>query len=89
MTGRDTYDNGIQNPSSRLADLISGKLAVADADEATLSWLRHYVYERADLIMGQVGSDARRAALAKEPEHLRGMIEAEFRRLFEIRKGKT
>ena len=86
MTERDTYSNGIQKPLSRLADVISGKLAVADADEATLSWLRHYVYERADLIMGQVGSDARRAALAKEPEHLRPMIEAEVRRLFDLRR---
>jgi hypothetical protein len=89
MTGRDSFDNGVRKPSALLQDVIDGKTALGDADEAIQSWFRLWVYQRADAVLQHRSSDDRRAALNKEPAIHREAIEAEVRRLFEIRKAKT
>ncbi len=85
----ETYENGIRKPSSLLDDVIVGRTDLDMADESTQSWFRLWLYQRADAILGIRSVDARRDALAKEPAIHRARIEAEARRLFEIRKERA
>ncbi len=84
----DTYANGIRKPSALLDDVIAGRTELDAADEATQSWFRQWLFERADAVLQQRSADDRRAALAKEPAIHRARIEAEARRLFEIRRAR-
>lgn len=69
-------------PSVKLADLLMGRTAWDDADEAIRSWASFHIYEAARLIIGMPEMKNRRIALGKIPAAIRPHIEAEIKRLW-------
>jgi hypothetical protein len=78
----------VRKPSELLDDLLSGKTAWDDADEAIRSWARIAIYEAADMVLQQPDQGARRNMLGKIPAQMRPRVEAEVMRLFALRKGR-
>lgn len=72
-------------PSVRLADLLHGRTAWDDADEATRSWARLTIYQAAQTICAGKTRQDRAAMIAKVPAGLRGKVQDEVRRLWVLR----
>ena len=74
------------NPSDQLRDIISGKVAWADASPSIQSWARFHVYQEAVKILSITGQEKRRIELDKLPAHIRPMVEAEALRVWNWRR---
>ena len=75
----------IKLPSQQLDDLLSGKVAFADAPPAIQSWARFSIYQGAVSLMRIKDKEKRNAALQKVPASLRDLVRAEVVRLWGIR----
>lgn len=71
----------IEWPSSRLHDLLEGRVAWGDAPPSIQSWAQFTIYQVADSIL-KMPKEKRRSAIDKAPEDIRPMIEAEIMRLW-------
>ena len=73
-------------PTRQLRNLLEGRVAFEDAQPAIQSWAAFYFYDAAKQIVAMGDLDERREALAKIPEGLRGHVQKEILRLWEMRK---
>ena len=80
------YPDGIARPSEQLADLLRGKMAWDDAPEAIRSWARLEVYRGACAVLDQPGKGGRRNMLGLIPDAIRPHVEAEAKRLWNLRR---
>lgn len=74
-------------PDAKLHDLLTGKVAWDDADEAIRSWARLTIYQAADKICERPNRKDRIAMLGKIPTSIRPHVEAEVIRLWNLRKN--
>lgn len=72
-------------PSQQLDDVLSGKVAYADAPMAIQSWAQFSIYEGAMSLMRIKDKEKRNAALQKVPASLRDLVRAEVVRLWGLR----
>lgn len=79
--------DGWTKPSAELAAVLCGDLAMSDASEPIQSCARLGIYRQACAVLDAGTRDERRAALARTPATLRPHIEAEARRVFELRRA--
>ena len=72
----------IKRPSEQLEDLMYGRTSWDDAPDAIRSWARKGVYDAAKQIMAAPDKGTRRNMLGRVPPHMREMVEAEVKRLW-------
>ena len=80
------YPHGIARPSEQLADLLRGKMAWDEAPEAIRSWARLEIYRGACAVLDQPGKGDRRNMLGLIPAAIRPHVEAEAKRLWNLRR---
>ena len=73
-------------PSQQLDDVLSGKVAYADAPIAIQSWARFSIYQGAVSLMRIKDKEKRNAALQKVPATLRDLVRDEVVRLWKERR---
>lgn len=72
-------------PSQQLDELLSGKVAFADAAPAIQSWAQFSIYQGAVSLLQIKDKEKRNAALQKVPASLRDLVRAEAMRLWGMR----
>ena len=72
----------VKLPTQQLDDLLSGRVAYADAEPAIQSWAQHSIHIGALSLLRIKDKDARNVALQKVPENLRELVRAEVVRLW-------
>jgi len=75
----------IKRPSEQLDDLLYGRVSWDDSPASIRSWAGLAIFEAAKQIIGQPDKGLRRNMLGRVPAHMRGMVEAEVKRLWQIR----
>lgn len=73
-------------PSAWLALVLSGHIDLTDAPLSIQSWARLPIYKQACDIARLSTKEQRQAALAKVPDKLRPVIQAEVNRVWEWRE---
>ncbi len=68
-------------------EVLEGRRALGDADEAVQSWARFPIHTKAKWILGRPRED-RRGEIDALPASLIEPVEAEIRRLHQMRKSK-
>ena len=79
-------DENAWRPSVKLAALLAGKTAWADADEAIRSMARLPIHDAAVTIRDEPSRQRRAAMLAKIPATIRPQIEARVKEIWPGRK---
>ena len=79
-------DENAWRPSVKLAALLAGKTAWADADEAIRSMARLPIHNAAVMIRDEPSRQRRAAMLAKIPATIRPQIEARVKEIWDGRK---
>ena len=79
-------DENAWRPSVKLAALLAGKTAWADADEAIRSMARLPIHNAAVMIRDEPSRQRRAAMLAKIPESIRPQVEARVKEIWAGRK---
>ena len=74
----------VKKPSEQLADLMMGRTSWADSPAAIRSWAKRFIYDAAKQILAAEKSQ-RKTMIGRVPPHMRGMVEAEIKRLWAIR----
>ena len=74
----------VKKPSEQLTDLMMGRTSWADSPASIRSWAQRFIYDAAKQILA-AEKPKRQAMLMKVPPHMRGMVEAEIKRLWAIR----
>jgi hypothetical protein len=72
----------VKKPSEQLDDLMYGKIAWNDAPASIRSWAQFAIYDAAKQIIAAPDKGTRRNMLGRVPAHMRGMVEAEVKRLW-------
>ena len=79
-------DENAWRPSVKLAALLAGKTAWADADEAIRSMARLPIHNAAVMIRDEPSRPKRAAMLAKIPASIRPHVEARVKEIWSGRK---
>lgn len=79
-------DENAWRPSVKLAALLTGKVAWADADEAIRSMARLPIHNAAVMIRDEPSRQRRAAMLAKIPATIRPQVEARVKEIWAGRK---
>lgn len=79
-------DENAWRPSVKLAALLAGKVAWADADDAIRSMARLPIHNAAVMIRDEPSRPKRAAMLAKIPESIRPHVEARVKEIWDGRK---
>jgi hypothetical protein len=76
------WPHDVPRPSDQLSALLMGKIAWDDAPDAIKSWARFEIYKAAKQIVAAPDKGTRRNMLGRVPAHMRGMVEAEAKRIW-------
>lgn len=76
-------------PSTIIADVMIGKVALEDQPDSIQSACKHEIYNRACRILEIETKLARRAEIGRMPEKLRPHIETEIMRIWKMRNDKS
>ena len=72
----------IQKPSEQLADLMYGRVSWDQSPASIRSWAQSSIHDAAKQIIAAPDKGTRRNMLGRVPAHMRGMVEAEVKRLW-------
>jgi len=72
-------------PHEWLNRLLSGQIEMHQAPKAIQSWARFAIFEGAEAILRMDTIEERRSALKKIPDKIRPYVEAEIKRLWDMR----
>ena len=81
------WPNRVARPSKHLADLLRGSLAWDEAPESIRSWARLEIYRGACAVLDQPEKGLRRNMLGRIPAAIRPHVEAEAKRLWDMRRS--
>lgn len=79
------FAQNVKKPSEQLADLMMGRVSWADSPSSIRSWAMRFIYDAAVQILA-AEKTKRKDMIGRVPPHMRGMVEAEIKRLWAIRK---
>ena len=69
-------------PSRQLNDVLSGRVAISDAQAGIRSWAGYFIYQAAAIIVAESEKGERRNMLARIPAPVRPYVAAEVKRLW-------
>lgn len=75
----------VKRPSEALREVLTGKVAMADADPGIQSWAQFTIYQGAKEVLALPTKGERRNALGRIPATVRPYVEAEIKRLWALR----